>query len=200
MLAPRLPRPGCGFVVLASTATRRATTSVRLPLRRAVVVAVAVAVAGPRPFSNTRPRRSPDPYERLRSARPLVPDAIARRFTKAGRSRNSQAFAIFCVIAAVTFYLYNSQTVPVTGRRRFNFLSDKLVAQANVRAADAVIRQVQEQGGHFLSDWDPRTMLVKRVMKRLIPVSGMADLDWEIRVIADNRKSRRLHASRRRCC
>jgi len=87
----------------------------------------------------------------------------------------------------VAFYLYNSQTVPVTGRRRFNFLSDKLVAKAHERAAEAVIRQVQDQGGHFLSDWDPRAMLVRRVMKRLIPVSGMTDLDWEIHVISDNR-------------
>ncbi|KND89641.1 Mitochondrial metalloendopeptidase OMA1 [Tolypocladium ophioglossoides CBS 100239] len=157
-----------------------------LSVPSAVAAVAVVAVAGARPFASTRPRRSPDPYEHLRNALPLVPHAIARRFAKAGRSRNSQAFAVVCVIAAVTFYLYNSQTVPVTGRRRFNFLSDKLVAQAHVRAADAVIRQVQEQGGHFLSDWDPRTMLVKRVMKRLIPVSGMADLDWEILVIADN--------------
>lgn len=90
--------------------------------------------------------------------------------------------------AATAFYLYNSQTVPVTGRRRFNFLSDTLVAQAYSRAADAIVRQVEEQGGHFLSDWDPRTIQVKRVMKRLIPVSGMNNLDWEVRVIADSRK------------
>lgn len=39
-----------------------------------------------------------------------------------------------------------------------------------------------------MSDWDPRTIQVKRVMKRLIPVSGMNNLDWEVRVIADSRK------------
>lgn len=114
-------------------------------------------------------------------------NALAGKFTSAGTSRGSRALVVASVVAAVTFYLYNSQTVPVTGRRRFNFLSDALVAQAYARAADAIVRQVEEQGGHFLSDWDPRTILVKRVMQRLIPVSGMEDLDWEVRVIADSR-------------
>lgn len=139
-------------------------------------------------FSDTRRSHSrEDPYDRLRSARPLVPDALANRFSQAGRSRNSRAFVVASAAAAVAFYFYNSQTVPVTGRRRFNFLSDALVARAHSRAVDQIVQQVEEQGGHFLSDWDPRTIQVKRVMKRLIPVSGMTDLDWEIWVIADNR-------------
>lgn len=139
----------------------------------------------PRPFSQSRLRRFPDPYERLRNARPLVPNVVARKITSAGRSRNSKAVVVIAIVGAIAFYVYNSQVVPVTGRRRFNFLSDKLVEWAHSRAAESVIQSVEEQGGHFLSDWDPRTMLVKRVMKRLIPVSGL-DLDWEIRVIADN--------------
>ncbi|KAM0458927.1 hypothetical protein ACHAO4_002315 [Trichoderma viride] len=128
-----------------------------------------------------------DSDERLRSAKPLVSNALAGKFTNAGTGRSSRTLVVATVAAAVAFYMYNSQTVPVTGRRRFNFLSDTLVAQAYARAAEAIVRQVEEQGGHFLSDWDPRTILVKRVMKRLIPVSGMEDLDWEVRVIADSR-------------
>ncbi|KAI1012913.1 hypothetical protein LB503_001698 [Fusarium chuoi] len=97
--------------------------------------------------------------ERLQAARPLVPHHAARKFTQAGSSR----------------------------RRRFNFLSDSMVARAHSKAAAQVIEQVRAQGGHFLSEWDPRTILVRRVMRKLIPVSGMADLNWEIFVIADNR-------------
>lgn len=136
---------------------------------------------------NNRPYHQ-DSHERLRSAKPLVSNALAGKFTNAGTGRNSRILVVATVAAATAFYLYNSQTVPVTGRRRFNFLSDTLVAQAYSRAADAIVRQVEEQGGHFLSDWDPRTIQVKRVMKRLIPVSGMNNLDWEVRVIADSRK------------
>lgn len=139
-------------------------------------------------ISRTRPRFShDDPQQHLRNARPLVPDQIANRFTRAGSGRNSRVLVVATVVAAVAFYFYNSQTVPVTGRRRFNFLSDTMVARAHSKAAEGIIQQVKAQGGHFLSDWDPRTILVKRVMKRLIPVSGMTDLNWEIFVIADNR-------------
>lgn len=149
---------------------------------------LAPAAVPRRLLSLSRHRAAPDPdrHERLRRARPLVPDAVAGRFSRAGRGRGSRGLVATAAAAAV-FYLCNSQMVPVTGRRRFNFLSDDFVARAHARAADAVIYQVEAQGGHFLSDWDPRTMLVKRVMRRLIPVSGMADLDWEIRVIADSR-------------
>lgn len=178
MLASRLVRPRCGF-----------SSAPALPLPRPAIVAR-------RHLSHTRPRLVPPPddrFRRLRHARPLVPNAVADRFARAGRGRNSRALVVVCVAAAVAFYLCNSQTVPVTGRRRFNFLSDGLVARMYARSADAVAREVLEQGGHFLSEWDPRTMAVRRVMRRLIPVSGMADLDWEICVIADNSTSQSSH-------
>lgn len=198
MLASRLVRPRCGFALESRLSSTSASSST-VRLARAITLALpprlpfrtpVIAADRPRHLSHTRPRLAPspeDPYHGLRHARPLVPDAVAARFTRAGRGRNSRALVVVCVVAAVTFYLYNSQTVPVTGRRRFNFLSDGLVARMYASSADAIAREVVDQGGHFLSDWDPRTMAVRRVMRRLIPVSGMTDLDWEIRVIADNR-------------
>ena len=140
-------------------------------------------------FQQNSPR---DHEERLQAARPLVPHQAARKFTQAGSSRNSRLTVIATVLAAIGFYFYNSQTVPVTGRRRFNFLSDEMVARAHSKAAAQQIEMVRAAGKHFLSDWDPRTILVKRVMKRLIPVSGMTNLDWEIFVISDNRMLPRL--------
>jgi hypothetical protein len=158
------------------------------------------SVSHHRLFSQCRSRlqrhSEQDMQERLQAARPLVPHTAARRFTQAGSSRNSRLTVIATVVAAIGFYFYNSQTVPVTGRRRFNFLSDSMVARAHSKAAAQIIEQVRAQGGHFLSEWDPRTILVRRVMKRLIPVSGMTDLNWEIFVIAD---SRMLSALRSDC-
>ncbi|KAG6040010.1 hypothetical protein E4U41_001672 [Claviceps citrina] len=124
--------------------------------------------------------------DRLRQARPLVPHVVADRFTSAGRSRTSRTVVVVAVLGAVAFYLCNSQTVPVTGRRRFNFLSDRYVELAHARAAEDAVRVVKEQGGGFLSEWDPRTVVVKRVMGKLIRVSGLTGLDWEVHVIADN--------------
>ncbi|CAM1501105.1 Fc.00g102670.m01.CDS01 [Cosmosporella sp. VM-42] len=157
------------------------------PLSRPLAILPA-RVLRSRLISHTRPRRAQnDLDDHLRNARPLVSNKLAGRFTRAGTSRNSRALVIATVLAAVGFYFYNSQVVPVTGRRRFNFLSDSMVARAHAKAVEGIIQQVKAQGGYFLSDWDPRTISVKRVMKRLIPVSGMTDLNWEIFVISDNR-------------
>ncbi|KAK5987190.1 Mitochondrial metalloendopeptidase OMA1 [Cladobotryum mycophilum] len=193
MFLPRRIVGPRGLSIRLRVVARHATPNgvILLPPRAVLISKVAIhnPLGHHRSLWQSAPRQSQngDPHEQLRNARPLVPDAIASKFTSAGRGRNSRALVIATVLAAVAFYLYNSQTVPVTGRRRFNFLSDTLVARAYSRAADQIIQQVEEQGGHFLSDWDPRTMLVKRVMKRLIPVSGMEDLNWEVRVIADSR-------------
>lgn len=90
------------------------------------------------------------------------------------------------MLAAVAFYVWNSQTVPLTGRTRFNFLSDEIAERMNPQPVESILRQVYDAGGVILSERDVRTQIVKNVMRRLIPVSGLADLKWEIYVIADD--------------
>ncbi|EGX93631.1 mitochondrial metalloendopeptidase OMA1 [Cordyceps militaris CM01] len=90
------------------------------------------------------------------------------------------------MLAAVVFYVWNSQTIPLTGRSRFNFLSDEIAERMHPRAVQSILKQVYEAGGYILPENDTRTRIVKNVMRRLIPVSGLADLEWEIYVIADD--------------
>lgn len=94
-----------------------------------------------------------------------------------------------CIAAAFVFYFANSQTVPVTGRRRFNFLSDDFLEVLGSASVDVVVRDIEEQGGRFLPEHDSRVLFVKRVMSKLIPVSGMADTEWTVMVIDDERES-----------
>ncbi|KIW02390.1 uncharacterized protein PV09_06210 [Verruconis gallopava] len=78
------------------------------------------------------------------------------------------------------FYVYNLETVPVSGRKRFNIFGpdfEKRIAQSE---ASAILQQFN---GKLLSDWDPRTRQVKRVLNRLIPVCGLNDLNWEVYVV-----------------
>lgn len=137
---------------------------------------------------STTPHRAVqhDRQDQLNRARPLVSANFVKRASTAGTSRYSKAFVVATVTAALLFYFYNSQLVPVTGRRRFNFLSDEILALLHGGDAESVIRDVQRQGGRFLPDRDPRTIAVKTAMRRLIPVSGMGKLKWEIYVIADD--------------
>ncbi|KAI0838620.1 hypothetical protein F5Y06DRAFT_39494 [Hypoxylon sp. FL0890] len=148
-----------------------------------------------RPFSQTYvqrnnwPRRphetriyNHDPHYRLSQAKPLI---TSERLRRVARSTSTRTIIVLSVLGAVIFYFSNIQTVPVSGRRRFNCFSDETVEAASEAQVKRLIWEVERSGGRFLSDWDPRMAMVKRVMKRLIPVSGMENSNWEIRVIDD---------------
>lgn len=127
-----------------------------------------------------RGTRTKEPYTIRTTAREIASEPI-RTFVISSR------YIATMVVAAVVVYGLFSQTVPVTGRRSFNVMSDGFVRWWNQGAAEQIIRDVQRQGGKLLPEWDPRSRAVRRAMERLIPVSGMQDLDWEVHVIADDR-------------
>ncbi|RYO97608.1 hypothetical protein DL764_007282 [Monosporascus ibericus] len=154
--------------------------------------AVLMVIAGQsRPFSQTTRRvfnpnkwhhPHEDPHYKLSQAKPLITTPRMKRFAK---SPSTHAVAAAAIAAAFVFYFSNIQTVPVSGRRRFNCFGEDTVAAVADQQAKRIVWEVERQGGRFLGDWDPRTRLVKRVMARLIPVSGMEDAEWEVRVIDD---------------
>ncbi|KAI0114494.1 peptidase family M48-domain-containing protein [Nemania sp. FL0031] len=142
-----------------------------------------------RAFSNAVPRqnnwrdpRHQDPHEQLRRAKPLFTSEGFSRFL---RSPSLHTVVVLSAGGAVAFYFMNIQTVPVSGRQRFNCYSEAKVKQVGEAQAKRIEYEVERSGGRFLSDWDGRTRLVKKVMRRLIPVSGMEDEEWEVRVIDD---------------
>ncbi|KAK6865950.1 peptidase family M48 [Apiospora arundinis] len=127
-----------------------------------------------------------DAHERLRNAKPLFTNQGLRGFI---RSPSTHTVAGLAFLGALGFYFYNVQTVPVSGRKRFNCFTEESVEAVSEQQVKRIEWEVERQGGRFLSDWDPRTRMVKRVMRRLIPVSGMEDSDWEVRVIDDPRQA-----------
>lgn len=44
---------------------------------------------------------------------------------------------------------------------------------------------LQQYHGQVLPSWHPSSMMVQRVLDRLIPSSGVADSAWEVHVIDD---------------
>ncbi|KAI0426570.1 peptidase family M48-domain-containing protein [Xylaria sp. FL1042] len=140
-------------------------------------------------FSHTARRRNDwrdprrrGPADELRRAKPLFTSEGMARFL---RSPSLYTVIVASVAGAVVFYFMNIQTVPVSGRQRFNCYSEAKVRATGEAQAKRIKWEVERAGGRFLDDWDWRTRLVKKVMRRLIPVSGMEDSDWEIRVIDD---------------
>jgi hypothetical protein len=84
------------------------------------------------------------------------------------------------------FYIYNLETVPVSGRRRFNIISPKTEEELGKQQYQQVLAQYR---GQLVSDWDPRVRMVRRVMDRLIPVSGLPYQEWEIHVVESQERN-----------
>ncbi len=99
-------------------------------------------------------------------------------------SPRTHTVVAIAVVGALVFYFSNVEIVPVSGRRRFNCFSEETVREVAELQHHHILAELEAQGGRFLSEWDPRTRMVRRVMKRLIPVSGMEG-EWEVRVIDD---------------
>lgn len=104
---------------------------------------------------------------------------------RAIRAPSTHAVIIIAVAAALGFYFTNLETVPVSGRTRFNCYSAASVREVGETQAKMVKYELERQGGRLLPDRDRRTRMVKRVMAKLIPFSGMADEQWEVYVIED---------------
>lgn len=80
-------------------------------------------------------------------------------------------------------YVFNLETVPVSGRRRFNIISPSLEEMMGKASVDQVR---EEYRGRILPEYDPRVQRVRRVLQRLLPYAegeGLRDLDWEVTVI-----------------
>lgn len=139
-------------------------------------------------FSSSPKSRYYDPNDpRLRNAKPLFTRPQMFRFI---RSPSTHAVALLSIAAAVAFYFANMEVVPVSGRRRFNCFGEESVKEVARLQYNRVLYDVERSGGRFLGDWDSRTRMVKRVMAKLEPVSGMPGVDWEVRVIDDPRGCR----------
>lgn len=70
----------------------------------------------------------------------------------------------------------------MTGRRRFNCFSEESVEAESMMMYKLIMDSARNDGS-LVPSWDPRVIMVKRVMKKLIPASGLKDADWEVNVL-----------------
>lgn len=86
---------------------------------------------------------------------------------------------------AGTVYVLNLEQVPVSGRRRFNFIPAKI----EEALGESTVEEIKQQySGRFLPEHDPRVRQVKRVLERLLPFAfqegeGLREMTWEVHVI-----------------
>lgn len=77
-------------------------------------------------------------------------------------------------VLAGGFYVSNLETVPISGRRRFNFVSPEQEREMAEYQYQALMKEF-EPG--VLPQWDPRVLRVKRVLSHLL--NGLSKLEEE---------------------
>ncbi|KAI9048389.1 hypothetical protein LZ554_007225 [Drepanopeziza brunnea f. sp. 'monogermtubi'] len=144
--------------------------------------------SGFRRFPLPSPRRKPphkthyryDEEEARKSEYQFTPE----QFRRALRSPATRWIAIIAVGGGTIFYFSNLETVPVTGRRRFNCYSDATAKAAGALSYKIIMRLNRHA---ILPAWDKRTELVNKVMAKLITACGLEHENWEVHVIESDK-------------
>jgi hypothetical protein len=107
------------------------------------------------PSSSTRyvARRFYYDDPRIRNARPLLTTGQLGRVV---RSPSTHTVIVLAVLGALIFYFSNLETVPVSGRTRFNCYSDEVVREVGESQAKKIMYQLNREGIMILPDYDHR--------------------------------------------
>lgn len=92
---------------------------------------------------------------------------------------------VFFVVCLVVFGLAHIERVPITERPRFNFLSGWVV-RWDIATYAARMKKVEAS---LLPDDHPMTIMVRQVLERLLPSTGLEHLDWKVHVVSAPGKS-----------
>ncbi|EEB09315.1 metallopeptidase Oma1 [Schizosaccharomyces japonicus yFS275] len=104
------------------------------------------------------------------------------RFKSSEKERLYKRLGVIAATGAGIYYLTHLERVPISERRRFNDVS----LQFEERMAEQAYQETMMQYGmNMLPSSHPTVQYVARVMKKIIAVSGMQNLRWELHVIRD---------------
>lgn len=95
-----------------------------------------------------------------------------------------QVAAISGGVAVV--YIYNLETVAVSGRKRFNVISPEREKQMGQEEYQKVMQQF---GNQLMASGSKEHRMVERVLQRLLPHSGLDGENWTVQVIDDPMKN-----------
>ncbi|PYH96758.1 putative mitochondrial inner membrane metallopeptidase Oma1 [Aspergillus ellipticus CBS 707.79] len=145
--------------------------------------------------SPTRAFRSLQPNPFANAPRRTIGRATKyRRFQNGSRKEPLWLFLVrkskfehYVIIGVLVggFYVYNIETVEMTGRRRFNCIP----ASWELRMGETTYAQtLQQVRGKILPDYHPLTIHVSQVLARLIPEAPIDGANWKVHVIDDPRE------------
>ena len=81
------------------------------------------------------------------------------------------------------FYVYNLETVQISGRRRFNFLSPEMEARVVEGQYEEMVQELRPK---LLPSHHPATQLAHGVVTRLVHANGLEGQKWVVHVVQDD--------------
>lgn len=102
------------------------------------------------------------------------------------RTTKTRIFIAVSMVLGTFFFWYNTEVVPVSGRRRFNHISDNAILSRSEAWYHRRLDALRREGKVLLPVHDARVRRVTRVMNRLIPVAGPLGngvTEWAVHVI-----------------
>ncbi|BDD58036.1 hypothetical protein MAP00_003348 [Monascus purpureus] len=150
--------------------------------------------AGPPVFLTVPPPRPPGLRQFSSS---ILRNARYRRFGDGGGGGGYQGESMFARMLKAAqphhfviiglglggIYIYNTDTVEMTGRRRFNCVSRQWELNSGIQTYHEILRT---ERGKILPDNHPLTIMVNRVLDRLIPMAPIEGASWKVHVIHDD--------------
>ena len=99
--------------------------------------------------------------------------------------KTSPAFRLVAGVivgSTTTFIVYNIEKTPISGRRRFNWVSAQYEQEMGKLQYQQIMQEYQRS---ILPDSHPHVKMVRKVLKKLIPNSNLEGQEWEVHVIHD---------------
>ena len=97
--------------------------------------------------------------------------------------------AVVCISGATIVYLFVLERVPITGRRRFSWLSRSTLTKFEEKERKALNLMEENEEKWFIQNDYPGLRRIEAVFARLVKSSGLDDIKWEIRIINAPSKS-----------
>ena len=94
-----------------------------------------------------------------------------------------------CISGATIVYLFVLERVPITGRRRFSWLSQSTLTKFEEKERKALNLMEENEEKLFIQNDYPGLRRIEAVFARLVKSSGLDDIKWEIRIINAPSKS-----------
>lgn len=90
---------------------------------------------------------------------------------------------LVCVSGMAIIYIFAFERVPITGRKRFSWLSQSMMTKLEEAERESMEKLRENEEKSFIKSDYAGLRKIEAVFNRLVKASGLEDVAWEVRVI-----------------